>query len=80
MVQQYRHATGAEEAHGPMWRLTERERSVLALLAAGKSNKEIARALFITPHTAKAHVSRILHKLGVESRTEAAVLYVRNEG
>lgn len=79
MVQHMR-ISGADEVGGPMWRLTERERSVLTLLAAGKSNKEIARALLITPHTAKAHVSRILHKLGVESRTEAAVLYVRTEG
>ena len=79
MVQHRRHVSRPEEIAGPLWRLTERERSVLALLASGKSNKEIARALFITPHTAKAHVSRILHKLGVETRTEAAVLYVRTE-
>ena len=59
--------------------LTEREREVLALMADGRSNKEIARALNISPHAAKAHVSRILHKLGVESRTEAAVLWVKRD-
>jgi two-component system nitrate/nitrite response regulator NarL len=59
-------------------RLTERELSVLALLARGLSNKEIARDLCITSHTAKAHVSHILFKLGVESRTEAAVLWARH--
>lgn len=67
---------GREESVG-LDRLTRREREVLALVAAGRSNKEIALALCITPHTAKAHVSRILHKLAAESRTEAAVLWER---
>lgn len=65
------------EDEGPTDRLTERELEVLALVAGGKSNKEIARALNITVHTAKAHTSRILHKLGVESRVEAVVLYIK---
>lgn len=65
---------------GPLARLTERETDVLALLAAGMTNKEIARALCITTHTVKAHVTRVLHKLGVEGRTEAAVLWVRGQG
>ncbi len=56
-------------------RLTERERAVLALVAEGKSNKEIARTLHISIHTVKAHVSRVLYKLDKESRTEAAVLW-----
>lgn len=71
---------GDEEADlkgGPLARLTERETDVLTLLAAGKTNKEIAWALCITIHTVKAHTSRILHKLAVESRTEAAVLWVK---
>jgi len=54
-------------------RLTRRETEVLDLLADGLSNKDIARHLFITEVTAKLHVSRILGKLGVNSRTEAAV-------
>jgi DNA-binding NarL/FixJ family response regulator len=57
--------------------LTAREREVLALLARGLSNKEIARALAISDHTAKFHASAILAKLGAESRTEAVVIAVR---
>lgn len=51
--------------------LTEREREVLALLAHGNTNKEIAQALFITERTAKFHVSSILKKLNAGNRTEA---------
>jgi DNA-binding NarL/FixJ family response regulator len=52
--------------------LTEREREVLALVAAGRSNGQIASALFISPKTASVHVSNILAKLGVAGRVEAA--------
>jgi DNA-binding CsgD family transcriptional regulator len=54
--------------------LTEREREVLSLLAAGRSNPEIGRALFISTKTASVHVSNILAKLGVSGRVEAAVV------
>lgn len=54
-------------------RLTERETDVLRLLAAGKANKEIARALEIGEKTVKTHVSNILSKLGLQSRTQAAL-------
>jgi DNA-binding NarL/FixJ family response regulator len=54
--------------------LTSREREVLRLLAAGRSNREIAAVLFITPKTASVHVSNILGKLGAASRTEAAAI------
>jgi two-component system, NarL family, response regulator LiaR len=53
--------------------LTEREISVLRLLAGGKANKEIAAALTIGEATVKTHVSNILMKLGVSSRTQAAL-------
>lgn len=53
--------------------LTEREIDVLRLLAAGKANKEIAMALTIGEKTVKTHVSNILMKLGVQSRTQAAL-------
>lgn len=62
--------TGAHAAAG----LTSREREVLRLIAAGRSNREIAAALFITAKTASVHVSNILGKLGAASRTEAAAI------
>jgi DNA-binding CsgD family transcriptional regulator len=54
--------------------LTPREAAVLALVAAGRSNRQIAQALFISPSTASVHVSNILAKLGVTSRVEAAAI------
>lgn len=47
---------------------------MLRLIAEGRSNREIGQALFITPKTASVHVSNILAKLGVTSRTEAAAV------
>ena len=63
-------------AEDPLTRfgLTEREREILVLLAAGRSNPQIAGALFISPKTASVHVSNILAKLGVDSRVEAAAV------
>jgi two-component system, NarL family, response regulator LiaR len=57
--------------------LTERENDVLKLIAGGMSNKEIARELGIGEKTVKTHVSNILSKLGVLSRTQAALHAVR---
>jgi DNA-binding NarL/FixJ family response regulator len=59
--------------------LTEREQQVLGLIAAGKANKEIARALGVGEQTVKSHVSSLLAKLGVQSRTQAA-LYASRVG
>jgi two-component system, NarL family, response regulator LiaR len=59
--------------------LTERETDVLKLLARGKANKEIAQELVIGEQTVKTHVSNILTKLGVQSRTQAA-LYAAQKG
>ncbi len=59
--------------------LTEREREVLSLVGQGASNKEIASALFITERTARTHVSNILGKLGLSSRTQAALWAVENK-
>ena len=59
--------------------LTRREREVLAELAKGRSNREIARALRVSEKTVKAHVSAVLAKLGVQDRTQAALLAVRHE-
>jgi NarL family two-component system response regulator LiaR len=57
--------------------LTDRETEVLRLLARGQANKQIASELFVEEKTVKAHVSSILRKLGVHSRTQAALHAVR---
>ncbi len=65
-----RPAPSSHSAYG----LTQRELEVLALVAQGKSNSEIAAALFITTKTVKYHLTTIFSKLGVKNRTEAAAL------
>jgi len=66
-------ATLAEEAGpAPIGRLTNREREVLALIAEGLANKQIARRLGLELPTVKSHVHNILEKLAVRNRTEAA--------
>lgn len=59
-------------------RLTPREREVLEALAGGGTNKEIALRLGITPGTVKTHVERLIGKLGVRDRTQAAILATRH--
>jgi ATP/maltotriose-dependent transcriptional regulator MalT len=68
---------GRSRAYGE---LTAREREVLGLLAMGMSNAQIGRTLFISDKTAGHHVSRILSKLGVRNRAEAAAHAARAEG
>ncbi|WP_349259563.1 response regulator transcription factor [Actinospica sp.] len=65
------------ETQGPQ--LTAREREVLQQIAAGRSNREIARTLLLAEKTVKTHVSNILMKLGVSDRTQAALWAVRHE-
>jgi DNA-binding CsgD family transcriptional regulator len=60
--------------------LTTREREVLALVAGGRSNREIARLLFIHYRTVEKHNENILAKLGARSRTEAAARYLKDNG
>ena len=67
-------ATSAADAPTDAIGLTEREREVMQLVAAGQSNQQIADALFITRKTASVHVSNILGKLGVVNRVEAAAV------
>jgi DNA-binding NarL/FixJ family response regulator len=67
-----------KEARDAFGRLTLREREVLTALADGLSDKDLARRLGITDHTARVHVTNILGKLGVESRLQAVVYAVRH--
>jgi DNA-binding NarL/FixJ family response regulator len=70
--------TGGARSVTGIGALTRREREVLALLADGRSNKEIARLLRVSEKTVKAHVSAVLAKLGAADRTQAAVIAVRS--
>ena len=58
--------------------LTPRERSVLRLLADGKTNRVIAAELHVSPHTVKDHVSRLMRKLGASTRTELVAMGLRS--
>ena len=60
--------------------LSPRERDVYELLAQGRTNRDIARTLFISESTTKVHVRHIFEKLGVRTRAEAAAATVRNPG
>ncbi|WP_067652288.1 response regulator transcription factor [Nocardia harenae] len=64
----------AEQKAGPLAALTEQERTLLALLGRGLTNRQIAAEMFLAEKTVKNYVSRLLAKLGVERRTQAAVL------
>ena len=68
----------ATQPPAPGHDLTERERAVLALTVEGLNNTQIAVKLGVSPSTIKSHVSNILSKLGVASRTEAVALAVRH--
>lgn len=64
---------GAWDEADPSAALTEREREVLALIALGRSNPEIARELYLSVDTVKTHVRNVFHKLEVSNRTQAAL-------
>ena len=67
-------AAPSAEENGDPFGLTPRERQVLALLAEGATNRQIGTALYMAEKTASVHVSRILAKLGVSTRTQAAAV------
>jgi NarL family two-component system response regulator LiaR len=69
--------SGVEEQEGLVEKLTERELDVLKFMARGYSNQEIAKLLFVSAATVHSHVSRILSKLQVSSRTQAVIYAMR---
>jgi DNA-binding NarL/FixJ family response regulator len=81
LVEQFRRTIAPErqpESARLIEQLSDREREILALIAAGHDNRTIAATLFISPHTVKGHVSTILGSLGVANRTLAAVYAARH--
>jgi two-component system NarL family response regulator len=70
------HATISETVASP---LTRREQEILALIATGKTNQEIAEMLYITSGTVRVHVHAILQKLEVRDRTQAAIIAIQNQ-
>jgi len=64
---------GAAEREDPLSGLTEQERTLLTLLSEGLTNRQIAARMFLAEKTVKNYVSRLLAKLGMERRTQAAV-------
>jgi DNA-binding NarL/FixJ family response regulator len=78
LVRRVREQTAPIDGHpAEMLSLSDREREILRLVAEGRDNTEIAQELYLSPSTVKNHVSSILDKLGVESRTQAAVRAAR---
>ena len=71
---------GKEPTGDPIAALTAQERNVLDLVAEGLSNREISERLHLAEQTVKNYVSRLLSKLGVERRTQAALLGARSKG
>ena len=64
----------AAEPAGPLAKLSEQERTVLRLIGEGLTNRQIGERVFLAEKTVKSHVSHLLAKLGLERRTQAAVL------
>lgn len=78
LVQGVRHPTRGTPPPAEKEKLSPREREIMAFLARGESNKEIARALELAESTVKIHVQGILRKLGLSSRVQAAVYAVEH--
>jgi DNA-binding NarL/FixJ family response regulator len=68
---------GSENGRRNEYSLTQRENDILARLAEGRSNREIAQSLFLSEKTVKAHLAAVFRKLGVTNRTQAAMMAVQ---
>ena len=68
---------GSNDSRRNEYSLTQREHDILAQLAEGRSNREIAQSLFLSEKTVKAHLAAIFRKLGVTNRTQAAMMAVQ---
>ncbi|MFI8454709.1 response regulator [Kitasatospora sp. NPDC085464] len=79
LMESLRHHDEQSESDAALAGLTPREREILALVGEGKTNRQIGRELFLAEKTVKNHVSRLLAKLGVERRLQAAVLAAHAE-
>jgi LuxR family maltose regulon positive regulatory protein len=79
-LESWRQRAAEPLATGPLARLTEREREVLARVAVGEGNKDIARRLDLSLHTVKRHIANILGKLDCVSRRQAGELYRQSSG
>lgn len=77
LMEQVAHQAGPSR-EAPVDDLTEREREVIRLVAQGRSNSEIAQALFISDKTVKTHISNILSKLALQDRTQLAIYAIKN--
>ncbi len=71
---------GTQDPADPLATLSDHERKILPLIAAGKTNREIATALYLTENTIKTYVSNILQKLRLSRRAEAAAFIARRQG
>jgi two-component system response regulator DevR len=77
LMSRQRSGEGAEGSNDPLASLTSQERKILDLLAEGLTNRQIAERLFLVEKTVRNHVTRVLAKLGVERRTQAALMVAR---
>ncbi len=75
-----RHRVPEPVPSDPLAHLTSQERKILALIAEGLSNRQIAERLFLVEKTVRNHVTRLFSKLGVERRTQAALVAARLDG
>ncbi|MGW6907023.1 response regulator [Streptomyces sp. NPDC054940] len=74
LMERLRHGREQEEEPDALPGLTDREREILALIGEGLTNRQIGQRLFLAEKTVKNHISRLLAKLGVERRIQAAVI------